>query len=282
MSDTGALPSSPALPTTPVRVGVFDSGVGGLSVLRAIRGELPHASLIYVADSAHAPYGERDEAYVVDRSLRIATFLKAQQVDAIVVACNTATAAAVHALRARWPDFPIIGVEPGIKPALAQSANRRVGVMAPPGTLASLKFKALVAQHTQGDASLVLQACPGLAREIEHGALDRPELRALAHTFCEPLRQAGVDTVVLGCTHYPFIRALLQHELGPDVTLLDTAEAVARRTASLLQSAGAAQPVAFVTDEATTSLWTTGQPAHLDDIARNWLGWHLQAQHLEV
>lgn len=263
-------------------VGVFDSGVGGLSVLRAIRQAMPLADLVYVADSAHAPYGERSDAFISERSHEISRFLQNQAVQGIVVACNTATAVAVQGLREALPHLPIIGVEPGIKPAIALSRNKRVGVLATPGTMASQKFKSLVDRHS-GEAQLVLQPCPGLAREIESGELNSPQLLELVDRFCQPLRQAEVDTVVLGCTHYPFIGKQLQAALGPNVNLLDTAQAVAKRTASRLSEASTALvPHADARDFGQTQLWTTGSPAHLQDVAQKWLGWPLAARSIET
>lgn len=262
-----------------LRIGVFDSGVGGLSVLKAIRQQLPLADLIYVADSANAPYGERDDAFISDRCHAISKFLNQQHVDGIVVACNTATAVAVQSLRDALPSMPIIGVEPGIKPGIAQSKNKRVGVLATPGTMASAKFKALVDAQDR-EATLVLQPCPGLAKEIESGSLDRPQLQSLINQFCSPLIQAKVDTVVLGCTHYPFAAPLFQRALGPDVSLLDTADAVARRTADLLQ---AKQTKTYQGNlpAATIELWTTGSASHLASVSSTWLGWNLEAKHLD-
>lgn len=260
------------------RIGVFDSGVGGLSVLRAIREQIPQADLVYVADSANAPYGERSDSFISERSHVISGFLIQQKVDAIVVACNTATAVAVHSLRQSQPGVPIVGVEPGIKPGITHSKNKVVGVLATPGTLASAKFKALV-QSCGPDANLVLQACPGLAKEIEAGALDRPKLRALIEEFCQPLIQAEADTVVLGCTHYPFAADLFQQTLGPQVTLLDTAHAVARRTAALLSQN---HPQTGHATSGAIELWTTGSPEHLKAIANEWLGWQLSAHVLSA
>ncbi len=272
--------NSPVIPASGqgLRIGVFDSGVGGLSVLRAIRRQLPLADLVYVADSANAPYGERDDAFISDRCHAISHFLSQQRVDGIVVACNTATAIAVQGLRDALPALPIIGVEPGIKPGIAQSKNKRVGVLATPGTMASAKFKALV--EAQGrEATLVLQPCPGLAKEIESGSLDRPELQSLINQFCAPLIQAHVDTVVLGCTHYPFATHLFRQALGPDVTLLDTADAVARRTADLLRPVQATL-AANAGSQPSIELWTTGSADHLASVSSNWLGWQLQAKPL--
>jgi glutamate racemase len=273
--------NSPVIPASGqgLRIGVFDSGVGGLSVLKAIRQQLPLADLIYVADSANAPYGERDDAFISDRCHAISKFLNQQHVDGIVVACNTATAIAVQGLRAALPDMPIIGVEPGIKPGIAQSKSKRVGVLATPGTMASAKFKALVDAHGR-EATLVLQPCPGLAKEIESGSLDRPELQALIRQFCAPLIEAHVDTVVLGCTHYPFATHLFRQALGPDVGLLDTADAVARRTAELLHPRQGVSPETE-RSQPHIELWTTGSADHLASVSSNWLGWPLQAQELK-
>lgn len=257
---------------------MFDSGVGGLSVLRAIRRQLPLADLVYVADSANAPYGERDDAFISARCHAISHFLDQQRVDGIVVACNTATAIAVQGLRDALPAMPIIGVEPGIKPGIAQSKNKRVGVLATPGTMASAKFKALV--EAQGrEATLILQPCPGLAKEIESGSLDRIELQSLINLFCAPLIQAHVDTVVLGCTHYPFAAPLFRQAMGPNVSLLDTADAVARRTADLLHP-GQGESAMRTDSQPCIELWTTGSVDHLASVSSNWLGWKLQAKHL--
>lgn len=251
-----------------VKVGVFDSGVGGLSVLRALRAHLPHAPLLYVADSAHAPYGEKSEAFIIERSLRIAEFLLGEGAQVLVVACNTATAAAVQALRQAHPLLPIVGIEPGVKPAVAASRLKKVGVMATPGTLASAKFARLVEAH-QGDAEIVLQACPGLAAAIETGELDSPEVRNLVTRFTLPLKAAGVDSVVLGCTHYPFVAPLIAAEMGPKVQLVDTAEAVARHTVTRCASlTGPATPGASLPGElASTRLWTNGSLPTLRQLA---------------
>lgn len=264
------------------RLGIFDSGLGGLSILKAVRSALPQADLIYVADSGHAPYGDRDDQHVIVRSDVITEFLLEQDVDAVVVACNTATAAAVHHLRARWPDLPVIGVEPGVKPAVQQSPGKRIGVLATPVTLASEKFALLVQQHG-AQAEIVLQPCPGLAREIEHGELDTPALRALVAQFSQPLIDACVDTVALGCTHYPLIEPLFRQALGPGVNIVDTSEAVARqvvrkacdRQASPTKTVGGAT-------EGRTSLWSSGDPAHLAEVALRWLGLQAPADALTV
>ena len=268
-----------------VRIGVFDSGLGGLSVLKALRAHLPEAELLYVADSGHAPYGEREDGYIVERADRISDFLRAQGVDAIVVACNTATAAAVASLRQRCGEVPVIGVEPGVKPAVARSPHGRVGVLATPGTLRSQKFRHLVERHA-GGAHLTLQPCPGLAKAIESGDLHSPEVHAMVQRFAAPLRQARVDTVVLGCTHYPFVAEQFQSALGDEVDIIDTSEAVALQTMRITTQRAAERRETRPTmgtnapTAARTRLWSSGDPQHLTRVAHAWLDLHAQAQPL--
>lgn len=257
-------------------IGVFDSGLGGLSVLRAIRSHLPQADLLYVADSGYAPYGEKSDEFIGERSEHICRFLMSQGAEVIVVACNTATAAAVHHLRQRWPGMPVVGVEPGVKPAVAQSRQQRVGVLATPFTLQSQKFQTLIERHG-GQAHIVLQPCPGLAREIEQGQLDSAPLRELVQRFSQPLIDAGVDTAVLGCTHYPFVAPLFQQALGDGVRIIDTAEAVSRQTARLVQELPTSHPARQGTSDGTTRLWSSADPALLSQVAHAWLGLKTQA-----
>jgi glutamate racemase len=243
-------------------VGIFDSGLGGLSVLTHVRRVLPHESLLYVADSAHAPYGGKSEAEVVARSLAIAEFLVAQGVKAIVVACNTATAAAIAALRERHANLPVVGVEPGLKPAAQQSTSRVVGVLATERTLTSDRFRALEALISRDTGVRFLaQACPGLADQVEKGELRSPATAALVRRYVAPLIAEGADTLVMGCTHYPFlipqIRAAAQTAGSADIGIVDTGDAVARQLGrrleamDLLRSAGAAQTFACTTGSVT-------------------------------
>lgn len=259
-----------AVTTRPVRIGVFDSGVGGLSVLRALRATCPHAGFQYLADSRHAPYGERATDFVLARSRAAAAFLREQGCDLLVIACNTATAAAAQALREAWPDWPIVGVEPGIKPAAALTRNGRIGVLATEGTLRSDKFRLLAAAHA-AHVELVLQPCPGLAAALEEGDVNAPAVVDRIAAYCAPLREQGVDTLVLGCTHYPFAAHHIQAEMGADVQLVDTAQAVARRTLQLCDERWRDAPAARG-PQATPQLWTSGAPGPLGDIARRWLG----------
>jgi glutamate racemase len=228
-------------------IGVFDSGVGGLSVLRHIHAQLPHEHLIYFADSGRAPYGDRSEEWVIERSLAVAGFLFGQGIKALVVACNTATTAAIKAIRAQWPGMPIVGVEPGLKPGAAATKSGKVGVLATDRTLHSEKFLQLRDQISAGtQAQFLLQPCIGLVDQIELGELGSDATAALLEQYVVPLLDAGADTLVLGCTHYPFveqaIRDVVAQHAVKTVTLIDTGDAVARQLARLLEGAGLLRP----------------------------------------
>lgn len=256
-------------------LGVFDSGVGGLSVLRALHQRLPTASLLYVADSAYAPYGERSVAELIERSRRLTKHLLDQGARMVVVACNTATTAAIRELRTDWPHIPFVGVEPGVKPAVALSRNGRIGVLATRRTIASERMRSLVEQHAP-DREVILQPCPGLADAIESGKLDGPAMHELLRGFCEPLRAARVDTVVLGCTHYPFVAEHIRVLMGPDVVLIDTADAVAQRAQALWV------PPSHATETPTLRLETTGDPVLLAALAQRWLAIETTARRVGV
>lgn len=228
-------------PDSAAPIGVFDSGVGGLSILRAMRSLMPHEHFVYVADSANAPYGERGEAFVSERSLAIARELvHAHAIKLLVVACNTATAAAIHLLRGTWPGLPIVGVEPAIKPAVQLTRTGRVGVLATRGTLASAKFRAL-RESLPGAIELQLQACDGLAAAIEAG--DQPAVQSLCARYVDALGPLGtapghIDTVVLGCTHYPFAQPLIDRLQGAQIRIVETGEPVARQVQRVLEREG--------------------------------------------
>lgn len=246
-------------------IGLFDSGVGGLSVLAAVHAALPGAGLHYLADSAWAPYGELETPAIRERASRIAQHLVDAGAQMVVVACNTATAAAVNELRERLAPLPIVGVEPGLRPALARTRNGQVGVMATRSTLASERFRALLEREAAG-RRVQLQACTGLADAIETGELDDPALLALIESHVRPLRAAGVDTVALGCTHYPFVRTAIERAFGPGVDVVDTSAAVAaqvRRVAATLPERPGAAPEVL--------LQTTGDAARLARFAAQWL-----------
>lgn len=224
-------------------IGVFDSGIGGLSVLKYIRACLPNEQLLYFADSGYAPYGGKPESEIVARALAIAEFLMQYGAKAIVVACNTATAAAIRALRERYPDLPVVGVEPGLKPAAALTATGTVGVLATQRTLSSEKFNLLRDQISAAtNVRFLPQACIGLADQIEKGELQSADTAVLVRKYVEPLIEQGADTLVLGCTHYPFALPMIQEVAGritaKPVTIVDTGEPVARQLVRLLTERG--------------------------------------------
>lgn len=270
-------------------IGVFDSGIGGLSVLQALLAELPHEQFVYLADNGHAPYGEKTDLFVRQRSLAIADHLVRQhRIKALVVACNTATAAAIQALRQHYPQLPLIGVEPAIKPAAQLTHTGRVGVMATRGTVESEKFQRLLAS-LEGAAEFVVCACNGLALAIEHTTLPAhqatasAEVERLLRQYTAQMGAFGnapgqMDTLVLGCTHYVFAQDSLRQLLGPKVQLVSTGEPVARHTRRLLEAAQLlhAGPAPRTT-AARVVLQTTGDLAGLQAAAKRWL--QLPASH---
>ena len=215
-------------------IGVFDSGVGGLSVLHHIRQTLPHERLIYIADSGHVPYGDKSPSYIEQRSHTLTRFLIEQGADAIVIACNTATAAAVASLRSQF-SIPVIGMEPAVKPAVAATKSGVVGVLATVGTLESARFAALLEKYA-GDVEIVTQGCPGLVEQVELGELNSAKTRDLIERYTAPLLKRGADTLILGCTHYSFLAPLICDVVGGNITLVDTGEAVARQLQRRLQT----------------------------------------------
>lgn len=215
-------------------IGVFDSGVGGLSVLHHIRQRLPHERLVYIADSGHVPYGDKSPAYIEQRSHTLTRFLIEQGADAIVIACNTATAAAVASLRTQFT-LPIIGMEPAVKPAVAATRSGVVGVLATVGTLESARFAALLERYGE-EVEIVTQGCPGLVEQVEQGELDSAKTRQLVERYTAPLLTRGADTLILGCTHYPFLAPLIRDIAGQDITLIDTGAAVARQLQRRMES----------------------------------------------
>ncbi|WP_341678357.1 glutamate racemase [Niveibacterium sp. SC-1] len=234
-------------------IGIFDSGVGGLSVLREIRALLPHESLIYCADSGYAPYGDKSQAQIRKRSLELGEFLIEQGAKAIVIACNTATAAAATAMRERWPDVPIIAMEPAVKPAAAATKAGVVGVLATVGTLASAQFAALLDNFGQG-TRVVTRPGIGLVEAVEQGDVDSENLRGRLRRHLTPLLEEGADVIVLGCTHYVFLRESIQLLVGDDVRLIDTGRAVARQLAHKLEERQLLQ----VAGPRDTRYWTSG------------------------
>jgi len=217
-------------------IGVFDSGLGGLSVLREVRRLLPDEDLIYFADSANCPYGTRPKAELRALAMRIVVFLVARRAKLIVVACNTASVAALPALRASFP-VPFVGVVPAVKPAVALSRTHRVAVLATPATFQGEMFADLLRNFATG-CEVIEQVCPGLVELVERGETDGPEVQRLLAKYLRPALEAKADTVVLGCTHYPFLRPVVESIVGPGVCVVDSGEAVARQVARVLDRDG--------------------------------------------
>ncbi|HEY9075831.1 MAG TPA: glutamate racemase [Anaerolineaceae bacterium] len=218
-------------------VGVFDSGVGGLSVLRALREQIPAQPLVYFADQAHVPYGPRPLEEVQAFAVEIVRFLVEQGARLVVVACNAASAAALRHLRQVYPAIPFVGMEPAVKPAAETTRSQVVGVLATPATFQGALYASVV-ERFAGDTLLLQDACPGLVSQIEAGDLSGPATRQILQTALNPMLASGIDTIVLGCTHYPFVIPLISEIAGPDVHVIDPAPAVARQAKRLLESHG--------------------------------------------
>lgn len=218
-------------------IGIFDSGVGGLSVWREIVRQLPHEDTLYLADQAHVPYGSRPLPQVREFSEGITRFLLDLGAKAIVIACNTASAAALHDLRRTFPGVPFVGMEPAVKPAVERTRNGIVGVIATQATFQGQLFASLVERYAD-DVRVLTQACPGLVEAVEAGRLDTLETEALVRQYLTPLIEAGADQLVLGCTHYPFLRPIIERVVGAGRTVIDPAPAVARQTGRVLAQRG--------------------------------------------
>ena len=249
-------------------IGVFDSGVGGLSVWREIVRQLPAEDTLYFADQAHIPYGQRPLDEVRRLTENITRFLLAQGAKIIVVACNTASGAALHALRETFPDVPFVGMEPAVKPAVEHTRTGIVGVIATPATFEGDLFAGLVARFGSG-VDLHTQACPGLVEAVETGALDTPETEALLRHYLTPMLDAGIDQLVLGCTHYPFLSPVIQRIAGPEVTLIDPAPAVARQVERVLARRNLLAPAG---QTGRHRFYTSGDPAKFSALARTLIG----------
>ena len=227
-------------------IGIFDSGVGGLSVLAEFRELADGHSLVYLADQAWAPYGERSLDEVRDRAVAITRFLVDQGCDLIVVACNSASAAALHHLRGVFPEVPFVGMEPAVKPAASRSERGIIGVLATEATFQGELYASVVDRHANG-AEVIKQPCPGLADSIERRGVSDPVTLALVEKYVTPLRRAGIDTLVLGCTHYPFVLGAIEHFAGKGIAVIDPAPAVARQALRLVTTPSTAGETVFLT-----------------------------------
>jgi glutamate racemase len=256
-------------------IGILDSGAGGLSVWREIRRALPAENLLYAADTAHLPYGDKPAAYVRQRVHALAEALAGQGAKALVVACNTATAAAVESLRERFA-LPVVGMEPGIKPAILGSRNGVVGILATEAMVRSQRMAQLVQRYGHGK-QVIIQPCPGLVELVERHALHGSETTRLLQQYLQPILDGGADTLVLGCTHYPFLMEVIHHLAGPGLQIIDTAPAIARRLQQLLEEqqllnlSGVAGQARF---------FSTGKPVQQAELFSQLLGFVVEVEAL--
>ncbi len=265
----------------------MDSGVGGISVLQHIRQALPHESVVYVADSLYAPYGNKTADKITERCFAIADFLlaqddkgqgiKAQGVKALVVACNTATAAAIKAMRARY-DIPIIGMEPAVKPAVLASKNGVIGVLATVGTIKSAQYAALLENYGAG-VTVLAQGCEGLVECVESGALSADAPHRLLKQYLAPLLAGGADTIVLGCTHYPFLRPLITKIVGPNIAVIDTGKAV---SVQLQQKLIATALLAHDAQQTEVLFWTNSESKQAKQVIQQLYGEAVAVKKLSI
>ena len=265
----------PIHPLSSRPIGVMDSGVGGISVLKHIHALLPHEDLIYFADSKYAPYGNKTAQEITQRCLILCDDLLQKNVKAIVVACNTATAAAIDTLRDTF-DIPIIGMEPAVKPAAEASKNGVIGVLATVGTLKSAQFAALLESYGR-DVKVVTQACTGLVECIERGELDSTETKELIQLYTAPLLAEGADTIVLGCTHYPFVKHVIQDIVGDRITLIDTGAAVAKQ---LKRQLAEKDLLSVSQQKAEVHFWTNSKAENARQVTEKLWGNHVEVHRL--
>ncbi len=267
-------------------IGVFDSGVGGLSVLKAIRAALPHEDLIYVADSLFAPYGDKSPEYITQRTLKLGSWLESVGVRALTLACNTATSVAVKALREQT-QLPVVAIEPAIKPAVALTQTGVIGVLATQQTVQSENVIGLCELHGQGKR-IILQACPGWVELVEKGELHGEKTQMLVQKFIDPLVDEGVDTLVLGCTHYPFLQFVIERIYGKALNLLDPAQAVAKELVRRLDQLNIEPKnkelpkFAEPSIAGRTRLMTTGDATQATQVMSQLWGEPIEVEHLGV
>lgn len=257
----------------PVPVGIFDSGVGGLSVLRAVREFMPEQDILYLADQAHVPYGPRPLLQVREFAEGITRFLLDRGARLIVVACNAASAASLHYLRNTFPGVPFVGMEPAVKPAAEQTRSGVVGVLATPATFQGALYASVLERFAR-DVTVLQDTCPGLVAEVESGNLEGDAIREILTNALSPMLQAGIDTVVLGCTHYPFVIPLIQEIAGPGVRVIDPAPAIARQTRRLLSQNGWG-----LNGTGSIQCFTTGPVESMKLLVKQLLGDDLPVEH---
>jgi glutamate racemase len=261
-------------------IGIFDSGLGGLSVLREVRRQLPHEHVLYFADQGRLPYGPRPIEEVRQFAGQITRFLLGRDAEVIVVACNTASAAALADLRKTFPHAPFVGMEPAVKPAAEQTQSRIVGVIATEATCQSEVFASVVERFANG-VTVLTRACPGLVAQVEAGDFNTPATRQLLHEYLDPMLAAGIDSLVLGCTHFPFLTPAITEIVGPNVRVVDPAPAVARQVGRLINQR---RPMASASTTGPGSLtaFTTGNPPAPSELASQMIGEPIRFQTLDV
>ncbi|MCF8011830.1 MAG: glutamate racemase [Clostridiales bacterium] len=263
----------------PNPIGIFDSGVGGLSVMQIIRCKLSPENIIYFADSAYCPYGERPPEKVRQRAIHLCNFLIKQGAKIVVVACNTASSAVLNELREIYK-IPIIGMEPALKPAAAITCNGKIGILATGLTINGERFNSLV-QRFGKDINVVTQPCPGLVELIENGETNSTKVRSMLETYLQPLIKEEVDTLVLGCTHYPFLRSLIQSILDPGIKIIDTGEPVAKRVSQILNENSLNAPEKKA--PGNIKIYTTGKPEKVEKVVKSLLELdNLQVNHVTI
>lgn len=249
-------------------IGIFDSGIGGLSVLREVRRQLPDEDLIYIADQAHVPYGNRSREEVFGFSAGIVRYLFKMQAKLVIIACNTASAVALADLRAKYPSLPFVGMEPAVKPAAAETSTGVVGVLATPATFQGDLYASTVERFAKG-VKIIQDTCPGLVKQIEAGRIASQETREILQRALHPMLEEGVDEIVMGCTHYPFVIPLIKEIVGEGVEVIDPAPAVARQVERLLNEYDLRKGKQ---GEAMVSFYTTGETERLDTLLKTLLG----------
>ncbi len=259
-------------------IGVFNSGVGGLTILSSLRRELPREDYIYFADTAHCPYGVRSEADITDLSVRISHFLIERGVKLIVVACNTASQAALATLRATFPSTPFVGVVPAVKPAASATKNGRIAIAATNQAAKATYLRQLIDEFA-GGIQVSAIGCPELVTLVEEGQFDGPLVEATVRQALQPVMRDDVDVIVLGCTHFPVLRAVIERVAGPHVQVIDSGVAIARRTRYVLDTEGLMRPVSSEpASDGYVEVWCSGEPEHFGSVASTLLGYAVSVQ----
>lgn len=259
-------------------IGVFDSGAGGLTILAALRDELPHEHYIYLGDTAHCPYGVRSDTEITQLTLESCRFLLARGVKLIVIACNTASQAALTTLRATITEVPFIGVVPAVKPATRLTKKGRIGIVATSHAAKAVYLRQLIDEFAEGIEAFAA-GCPDLVTLVEQGQLDGPLVEKTVQQALQPVLTEDIDVLVLGCTHFPALRTVIERIAGPNVQVIDSGQAIARRTRAVLLASSLLAPS---TQDGTLEIWSTGDPAAFCAVATQILGQPVQAQQAQT